>query len=340
MIKFKNDAVSVLTGSLTTISTDILIDAADDGKFPVIAAIGADYFYLTLEDKDHNLEIVKIVRHVAGSNNLETDGTADSGVNRGLDGTTARTWAVGDVVEIRPNAKALEDAIAAGEAAGASAQNNLDNHIADATDAHDASAISYAGGGTGMAATDVEAAIDELANERKQVGKETIWIPAAAMQPTVSNGCSFLQIVETTAGKPDLQVIDFDKATDEFAQFQIAMPKSWNEGTITYQVFWTGNQTSGIVAWTLEAVSIADDESMGATYGTAVTNMDVASNVANDLAVSTESGAVTIGGTPAAGELCAFRVGRDANNGADTYDGDARLIGIKIFFTTDAVNDA
>ena len=108
-IKFKNGAVSILTGSLTTISTDILINAADDGLFPVIAAIGADYFYLTLEDKDHNIEVVKIVRHVSGSNNLETDGTADSGVNRGLDGTTARSWAIGDVVELRPNAKALEE---------------------------------------------------------------------------------------------------------------------------------------------------------------------------------------------------------------------------------------
>src|SRR3990167_1789571 len=108
-IKFKNGAVSILTGSLTTISTDILINAADDGLFPVIAAIGADYFYLTLEDKDHNIEIVKIIRHVSGSNNLETDGTADSGVNRGLDGTTARTWNIGDVVEIRFNAQAAED---------------------------------------------------------------------------------------------------------------------------------------------------------------------------------------------------------------------------------------
>jgi hypothetical protein len=38
-------------------------------------------------------------------------------------------------------------------------------HIADAVDAHDASAISYAGG-TGMSATDVESAIDELATEK------------------------------------------------------------------------------------------------------------------------------------------------------------------------------
>src|SRR3990172_5517659 len=130
-IKFKNGAVSILTGSLTTISTDILINAADDGLFPVIASIGVDYLYVTLEDKDHNIEVVKIVRHVSGSNNLETDGTADSGVNRGLDGTTARAWDIGDVVELRPNAKALEDAIVAGEAAGASAQANLDAHTAD-----------------------------------------------------------------------------------------------------------------------------------------------------------------------------------------------------------------
>src|SRR5690606_1139895 len=41
----------------------------------------------------------------------------------------------------------------------------LHAHITDASDAHDASAISYAGG-TGMSATDVEAALDELATEK------------------------------------------------------------------------------------------------------------------------------------------------------------------------------
>lgn len=45
------------------------------------------------------------------------------------------------------------------------AQTQLAAHLADTSDAHDASAISYAGG-TGMAATDVEAAIDELATEK------------------------------------------------------------------------------------------------------------------------------------------------------------------------------
>lgn len=44
-------------------------------------------------------------------------------------------------------------------------QTALDDHLNDTTDAHDASAISYAGG-TGISSTNVEAAIDELATEK------------------------------------------------------------------------------------------------------------------------------------------------------------------------------
>ena len=72
------------------------------------------------------------------------------------------------------------------------------------------------------------------------VGKQTIWVPAAAMSPTVSNGCSNLTVVETTSGRPDMVVLDFDKDSDEFAQFSVAFPKSWNAGTITFQFFWSG----------------------------------------------------------------------------------------------------
>ena len=37
-------------------------------------------------------------------------------------------------------------------------------------------------------------------------GKQTIWIPAAEMRPTVSNGCAALADVETTAGNPTAAV--------------------------------------------------------------------------------------------------------------------------------------
>ena len=35
-----------------------------------------------------------------------------------------------------------------------------------------------------------------------------------------------------------------------------------------------------------------------------------------------------------------FQVARNATNVGDTFTGDVRLLGIKIFYTTDAANDA
>lgn len=61
---------------------------------------------------------------------------------------------------------ALDELDAEKQVAGSYATaTDLTNHLGDATDAHDASAISYVGG-TGMSATDVEAAVDELATEK------------------------------------------------------------------------------------------------------------------------------------------------------------------------------
>jgi hypothetical protein len=54
--------------------------------------------------------------------------------------------------------------------------------------------------------------------------------------------------------------------------------------------------------------------------------------------LSVESGAITIAGSPAAEDCCFFQIARDVS--ADDQSGDARLLGIKVFFTTDAANDA
>jgi len=72
----------------------------------------------------------------------------------------------------------------------------------------------------------------------KIAGTETIFIPAQAMFGTTTNGAD-ANAVETTATRPELKVLDFDPGTAEYAQFSIAMPKSWNLGTVTFQAFWT-----------------------------------------------------------------------------------------------------
>ena len=174
----------------------------------------------------------------------------------------------------------------------------------------------------------------------KVAGKETIWVPATAMYPATTNGAEAAQ-VETTAGRPDIKVMDYDAGTRENAQFTIAMPKSWNEGTITYQVYWTQNSTNtGNCIFGLEAVACADSDTIDVAYGTAVEVTDAGIGTAEDQQIASESGAVTVGGSPAAGEQTYFQLYRDAADGSDTFSADARVLGVKIFYTTDAANDA
>jgi len=174
----------------------------------------------------------------------------------------------------------------------------------------------------------------------KIAGKETMWVPAAAMYGATTNGAEAAQ-AETTATRPDLKVLDFDASTKEYAQFSVAFPKSWNEGTITYQVYWTPSSTNtGDCIYGLQGVACADSDTIDVAYGTAVNVTDTGIGTVEDQQITAESGAVTVAGSPAAGEQTYFQLFRDAADGSDTFTGDARVLGIRIFFTTDAANDA
>ena len=173
----------------------------------------------------------------------------------------------------------------------------------------------------------------------KIAGLETMWVPASAMYGATTNGADAQQI-ETTATRPDMNVLDFDAGTDEFAQFSVAFPKSWNEGTVTYRVYWTPATTNtGDCLFGLQGVSIGDGDTIDVVYGTGVIVTDAGIGTLEDQQISDISGAVTITAA-AATEQTYFQLYRDANAGGDTYTGDARVLGIKIFYTTDAANDA
>ena len=174
----------------------------------------------------------------------------------------------------------------------------------------------------------------------KFAGKESIWVPAGAMYPSTTNPCSDLTQVETTALRPDLKVLDFATGADDFAQFSVAFPKSWNEGTVTFQPFWTVTGTNtGTVAWALSGIAVTNDATINTAFGTAAVTTALAhSGTSNDLMVSVESGAITIAGSPSTDDVCFFQISRDVS--ADNQSGAARLIGLKVFFTTDAGNDA
>ena len=175
------------------------------------------------------------------------------------------------------------------------------------------------------------------------VGKHDIWIPAQAMYPTADGGCSPITTVEISEGYPELRVLDFSTSTTEYAQFSIAMPKSWNEGTITFTAYWTGASAAltGGVSWALQGVARSDDDGIALSppFGTAQV-VDDTYIAQNELHITPESSALTIGGTPQEGDLTFFQLYRDTADSNDTYGASARLIGIKIHYTTDAETDA
>jgi len=197
-------------------------------------------------------------------------------------------------------------------------------------------AVSIAGDGTVNLAT-AGATVNSAVI--KTAGTETIYVPASAMYPNTTNGCAALAQVELTAGRPELKVLDFDKDSDEFAQFTVAFPKSWNGGTVTFRAFWVGIAATTGIAWGLQAISVGDNAEADAAFGTAVVVTDDSQGDATEVLVTDTSGALTISG---AGDdkMTFFQIFRDVSDANDDMAGDARLVGIQLFFTTDATNDA
>ena len=173
----------------------------------------------------------------------------------------------------------------------------------------------------------------------KIAGKETMWVPSSAMYGATTNGADPQQ-VETTATRPDMKVLDFDASTAEYAQFSVGFPKSWNAGTVTYQVYWTPSSTNtGDCIFGLQGVSCGDSDTIDVAFGTGVEVTDAGIGTVEDQQITSESGAVTISNA-GDGEQTYFQLYRDAADGSDTFSADARVLGIRLFFTTDLANDA
>ena len=171
-------------------------------------------------------------------------------------------------------------------------------------------------------------------------GRQSEPISASAMVPATTNGAATAKI-ETTTNRVVVEVLDFDAATEEHAWFTWAAPKRWDRGTVSFEALWLSSATdTSAVVWALAGVAIGDNETLDVALGTAGEVSDAAQSNANEIYRSPESAAITIAGSPAAGDLVAFRVSRKAVAGGDTMTVDARLVGIRLFWTANAANDA
>jgi len=161
-----------------------------------------------------------------------------------------------------------------------------------------------------------------------QSGTQTVWIPASAMQPdgtTYPTG----NIVQFGTNRFTLNALSFTNGVADLAYFSVAMPTSWNAGTVTAKFHWYGTTGSGSVVFGLSGTSIANGNSLDASFGTPQV-ISSAYVSANNLVISGATPAITIGGTPAAGNLVEFKVSRSAS---DSFSSLAQLIGLQLTYT-------
>lgn len=170
--------------------------------------------------------------------------------------------------------------------------------------------------------------------------KHTIWLPAGSFMPTTTAGAAYAS-QELPTNDVMVSGFDFSATTDQKIQTIIAMPKSWNEGDITAQILWKDAATAGAgdVVWGVRALSVGNDDAMDAAFGAAVAVTDTFI-AAGDLHVSPMTAAITPAGPAVEGDMLFIEVYRDADAAGDTYTQAARLMGVRLIYTTNAGDDA
>ena len=163
----------------------------------------------------------------------------------------------------------------------------------------------------------------------------TIWVPASAMVPTNTNGAT-PGIAEKATNDTMYAYYAFDDATEEYVSFNVAMPEGWDRSTIKAKFYWssaTGSTAADTVEWEISGVAVSDNDALDVAQGTSQKVSDaLLANNGGDLQVTAATAALTIGGTPALGDLVNFKVSRNVS-GTDDMAEDAWLFGVLIQIT-------
>jgi len=170
------------------------------------------------------------------------------------------------------------------------------------------------------------------------VGTHELWIPAGAMYTVTTSGAAYTTR-ELATNDVMISSFNFDTSTSEKAQFNWATPANWDAGTIRFKLYWTttGGGSAETVDFDLAGVAFADNDALDAAFGTAQNATDtwIADD---DLHVSSYSSAITISGSPVAGEFVKFQLSRDT--ATDTLGVDCEVLGVLLEYSTDQSNSS
>ncbi len=184
-----------------------------------------------------------------------------------------------------------------------------------------------------LAAADLNSNFSNLDYLNSKINSQFI-ILGASLKPNTNYPAAPGEL-QTATNQNNYVFMDFpDAGVPNIADIDFPMPSDYAGGTVTAKFYWTANSTStNSVYWGIQAAAIADNEGLDVVPGSRVAVVDANKSTAYKLNISDVSSAITIAGTPAAGELINWQIMRDSSNGSDTLAATARLIAVVITYT-------
>jgi len=172
------------------------------------------------------------------------------------------------------------------------------------------------------------------------IGKHSHYVNVADMYPNITDPASEVTF-ESATNLINVQAMVFLAASNDFASYTWIPPPEWDAGTVTVKYYWSSpNGTAAqVVEFQIAALAYSLGDVLDIAFPATTSVTDVLTAI-NSLDITAESSDITIGNTPAKGDIVVFQIERDALAGSDTLTGAVRLTGMEIFYTTDAATAA
>ncbi len=191
----------------------------------------------------------------------------------------------------------------------------------------------------GMISSDAETvagtATDHLltpANVAAVYQYQTIYVPASSMLSTTTNGAPYAQN-EYATNDINIGYLAFDGTTEEYTEIEFPFPENWDRGTVKAKFFWSsasGSTTGDTVEWEIACGAQSDNAIIDAALGTSQVISDtLLDDNGTKRQLSGATPVLTVGGTPALGDMIHCKVSRNVG-GTDDMSEDAWLFGVWI----------
>jgi hypothetical protein len=169
---------------------------------------------------------------------------------------------------------------------------------------------------------------------------DTIFVPAAAMCPSASNGATPDSVAFTNTKR---DTVKFGTVYDESCEFDLVLPDDWDKGSMKAKFLWTVNDSSASantnVKWAIGCISTADGGAVS-TAPTTFTDVTDAISQVNNLQRTVATAAFSPDGTTGDGNLLHFVVKRNnASPPSSPLTKDALLLGVWIQFAREGATE-